>query len=99
MPKKTNGQRLDDLEVEVQGQGKCLSRMEGELHNGIHAKVQQIEKLTWWVLRIMVALISLFVGAMTYLIREGSLTMRENQKLLLDHIKTSGYVTPDEDKK
>ncbi len=94
MARRTNSQRLDDLELEVHGQGKCLSRIEGELHDGLHSRVKLIERMQWWQIGIMVMLVGVLVAGLWVMLQRGSATARMNQKLLLDHImgKTTGQI-------
>ena len=51
--KKTNGQRLDDLEKAVHCLDKTVAGMQGELHNGLHARVKLIERMQWWQIGLM----------------------------------------------
>jgi hypothetical protein len=66
-----------------------LARVEGKLDNGIGSRLKFVEKMQWWQIGILVVIIGGLVGGMWTMLRVGSATTRENQRLLLEHIRNS----------
>jgi hypothetical protein len=64
-----------------------MAEMQGKLSNGLESRVRQIERMQWWQIGIMVAMIGALIGGMWMMLQRGSLTARENQQLLLQHIE------------
>jgi len=74
--------RIESLE-------KSNAELHGKLNDGIEARVRNIERMQWWQIGIMVAIIGGLIG--------GTLALaRENQKLLREHINPTQKVAPAE---
>ncbi len=69
-----------------------VAKIEGKLDNGITARIRFIERMQWWQIGIMVVIIGGLVAGMWTMLRQGSATARENQKLLLDHVRGVPYI-------
>lgn len=85
--RKTTSERLDILEKDMREVKICMAHIEGKLGNGLESRVRQIEKMQWWQIGILVAIIAGLVGGMWTMLRQGSVTTRENQRILREHIE------------
>jgi hypothetical protein len=56
-----------------------IAEIEGKIGNGLEARVRLIERMQWWQIGIMVAIIGALVGALWYLTTH---TMDSNAEIL-----------------
>jgi len=78
---------LHDIKADVRTSGLEIAELKGKLGDGLQSRVRAIEKMQWWQIGILVALVGTFIFGLWYLVEKSTAATRELNLLLKQHIE------------
>lgn len=78
---------LHDIKADVRASALEIAEMKGKLGDGLQSRVRAIEKMQWWQIGILVALVGTFVCGLWYMVEKATIGTRDLNLLLKQHIE------------